>query len=123
MGNQFFEQVLLKGGVVATPIGVGAGPAGEPIRTPAAGIVRMAEELYLSGNTMVIDHGHGVSTSYLHMSRMDVRTGDMLDKGQKIWLIGMTGRATGPHLCWRLNWFQTRLDAALLAPPRTDRRA
>jgi murein DD-endopeptidase MepM/ murein hydrolase activator NlpD len=95
-----------------------AAPEGTPIRAPIPGVVTLAEELYLSGNTMIIDHGHGVSTSYLHMSRQDVKAGDRLDKGQQIGLVGKTGRVTGPHLCWRLNWFQTRLDVALLAPPR-----
>ena len=95
-----------------------AAPEGAPIRAPIPGVVTLAEELYLSGNTMILDHGHGVSTSYLHMSRMDVKVGDKLAQGQQMGLVGKTGRVTGPHLCWRLNWFQTRLDVALVAPPR-----
>ena len=95
-----------------------ASPAGTPIHAPTDGIVRLAEELYLSGNTIVFDHGHGVTTSYLHMSRMDVKVGDKLSRGDVMGAIGMTGRATGPHLCWRLNWFQTRLDVALVAAAR-----
>jgi murein DD-endopeptidase MepM/ murein hydrolase activator NlpD len=98
-----------------------AAPEGSPIRAPAEGIVRMAEELYLSGNTLILDHGHGVSTSYLHMSRFDVKAGDHVKRGGQLGLIGKTGRATGPHLCWRMNWFQTRLDAALAAPPRSNK--
>jgi hypothetical protein len=100
-----------------------AAPEGSPIVAPVGGIVSLAEELYLSGNTMLLDHGHGVSTSYLHMSRMDVKIGDRVDQGQQIGLVGKTGRVTGPHLCWRLNWFQTRLDVALLSPPRKGDRA
>jgi len=100
-----------------------AAPEGSPIVAPVGGIVTLAEELYLSGNTMLLDHGHGVSTSYLHMSRMDVKVGDRVDQGQGIGLVGKTGRVTGPHLCWRLNWFQTRLDVALLSPPRKGDRA
>jgi hypothetical protein len=100
-----------------------AAPEGAPILAPVGGIVSLAEDLYLSGNTMVIDHGHGVSTSYLHMSRLDVKVGDRLKQGDRIGLVGQTGRATGPHLCWRLNWFQTRLDVALLSPPRRGDRA
>jgi len=100
-----------------------AAPEGSPIVAPIGGIVTLAEELYLSGNTMLLDHGHGVSTSYLHMSRMDVKIGDRVDQGQRIGLVGKTGRVTGPHLCWRLNWFQTRLDVALLSPPRKGDRA
>lgn len=95
-----------------------AAPEGAKMVAPVPGIVTLAEELYLSGNTMVIDHGHGVSTSYLHMSRQDVKAGDHVEKGQQIGLVGKTGRVTGPHLCWRMNWFQTRLDVALLVPPR-----
>jgi murein DD-endopeptidase MepM/ murein hydrolase activator NlpD len=95
-----------------------AAPEGTPIKAPISGVVTLAEELYLSGNTMIVDHGHGISTSYLHMSRQDVKVGDKIDKGQQLGLVGKTGRVTGPHLCWRLNWFQTRLDVALLAPPR-----
>jgi biotin carboxyl carrier protein len=100
-----------------------AAPEGAPIRAPVDGVVTLAEELYLSGNTMLLDHGHGVSTSYLHMSRMDVKVGDRIKQGQQIGLVGKTGRVTGPHLCWRLNWFQTRLDVALLSPPRKGDRA
>jgi murein DD-endopeptidase MepM/ murein hydrolase activator NlpD len=95
-----------------------AAPEGAAIKAPVSGIVTLAEELYLSGNTMVIDHGHGVSTSYLHMSRQDVKVGDRVEKGEQLGLVGKTGRVTGPHLCWRMNWFQTRLDVALLVPPR-----
>ena len=95
-----------------------AAPEGTPIHAPIPGVVTLAEELYLSGNTMIIDHGHGLSTSYLHMSRQDVKRGDMLKRGDQIGLVGQTGRVTGPHLCWRMNWFQTRLDAALVVSPR-----
>lgn len=96
-----------------------AAPSGTPIRAPADGIVRMADGLYLSGNTLILDHGHGVSTSYLHMSRFDVKAGDRVRRGAPLGLVGATGRATGPHLCWRMNWFQTRLDPALVvsSPP------
>lgn len=100
-----------------------AAPEGAPIVAPVGGIVSLAQELYLSGNTMVIDHGHGVSTSYLHMSRMDKKVGDRLTQGDRMGLVGKTGRVTGPHLCWRLNWFQTRLDVALVSPPRKGDRA
>lgn len=95
-----------------------AAPEGARIVAPVPGVVTLAEELYLSGNTMVIDHGHGISTSYLHMSRQDVKVGARVEKGEQLGLVGQTGRVTGPHLCWRMNWFQTRLDVALLVPPR-----
>jgi murein DD-endopeptidase MepM/ murein hydrolase activator NlpD len=77
----------------------------------------MAEpDLYFTGGTVILDHGHGVSSSYLHMSRIDVKPGDRVSKGDVIGAIGKTGRATGPHLCLRLNWFQVRLDPALVLP-------
>jgi murein DD-endopeptidase MepM/ murein hydrolase activator NlpD len=94
-----------------------AAPEGRSIKAPVGAIVAMAEEdLYYTGGTMILDHGHGVSTSYLHMSRLDAKVGDRVAKGDVIGLVGKTGRATGPHLCWRLNWFAERLDAALVVP-------
>ncbi len=91
---------------------------GEPIRAPQKGIVRLAErDMYFTGGTTVLDHGQGITTSYLHQSRLDVAVGDTVEAGQVIGLIGKTGRATGPHLCWRMNWFQERLDPQLAAPP------
>jgi murein DD-endopeptidase MepM/ murein hydrolase activator NlpD len=91
---------------------------GEPIHAPAKGIVRLAEpDMYFTGGTTIIDHGGGITTSYLHQSRQDVKLGDTVEKGAVIGAIGKTGRATGPHLCWRLNWFQERLDPQLAAPP------
>jgi hypothetical protein len=117
--GRFGNQRVLNGEPRAPHYGIDlAVPEGTPIKAPTDGIVRLAEDLYFSGNTMVIDHGHGVSTSYLHMSRMDVGVGDRVRRGQEIALVGATGRATGPHLCWRMNWFQTRLDVALEAPAR-----
>ena len=90
---------------------------GKPIHAPVGSIVAMAEtDLYFTGGTVILDHGHGVSTSYLHMSRIDVKVGDRVEKGGVIGAVGATGRATGPHLCWRLNWFADRLDAALVVP-------
>jgi murein DD-endopeptidase MepM/ murein hydrolase activator NlpD len=80
-------------------------------------IVAMAEnDLYFTGGTVILDHGRGISSSYLHMSRIDVKVGDRVEKGQVIGAVGKTGRATGPHLCWRLNWFQERLDPAQVVP-------
>ncbi len=90
---------------------------GKSIVAPVGAIVAMAEpDLYFTGGTVILDHGHGVSSSYLHMSRIDVKPGDRVSKGDVIGAIGKTGRATGPHLCLRLNWFQVRLDPALVLP-------
>ena len=90
---------------------------GKAIHAPVGGIVTLAEkDLYFTGGTVILDHGRGVSTTYLHMSRLDVKVGDRLAKGDPVGAIGKTGRATGPHLCLRLNWFQERLDPALVLP-------
>ncbi len=93
-----------------------AAAQGAPVRAPAGGVVRLAAtDLYYTGGTVILDHGHGVSTTYLHLSRLDVAVGDEVSDGQVIGRVGATGRATGPHLCWRANWFDVRLDPSLLA--------
>jgi murein DD-endopeptidase MepM/ murein hydrolase activator NlpD len=103
-----------------------AAPKGTPIKAPAAGIVSLArDDLYYTGGTIILDHGQGVSTTYLHLSQLDVKEGQRVGRGQVIGRVGATGRATGPHLCWRANWFDTRLDPSLLvdaAPVRKGER-
>ena len=95
-------------------------PEGTPIHAPAAGIVTFAEpNLVLTGGTVLIDHGFGLTSSFLHMSRLDVKVGDRIERGHVIGAAGKTGRATGPHVHWGFNWFDTRLDPALLAKPAT----
>lgn len=95
-------------------------PEGTPIRAPAAGIVTFAEpDLVLTGGTVLLDHGFGLTSSFLHMSRLDVKVGQRLKRGDLIGAAGKTGRATGPHVHWGFNWFDTRLDPALL--PKPDR--
>lgn len=90
-------------------------PQGTPVKAPASGIVTFAApDLYLTGGTVLIDHGHGVSSNFLHMSRIDVKLGERVEQGQIIGAVGKTGRATGPHLHWGLNWFNVRLDPLLL---------
>jgi murein DD-endopeptidase MepM/ murein hydrolase activator NlpD len=74
--------------------------AGDPVQSANAGIVRLAKELFYSGNAVVVDHGAGVFTSYSHLSRIDVAPGQKIEKGRVVGLIGATGRATGPHLHW-----------------------
>ncbi|MEO5558604.1 MAG: M23 family metallopeptidase [Dokdonella sp.] len=94
-------------------------PQGTPVKAPASGIVTFADaDLYLTGGTVLLDHGHGVSSNFLHMSRIDVKVGDHIDQGQVIGAVGMTGRATGPHLHWGMNWFDVRLDPLLLVAPQ-----
>ena len=79
-------------------------PTGTPIRAPAGGVVTLAEaDMHYEGGLVFIDHGQGLITMYLHMSRVDVRVGDTLEQGQIIGAVGSSGRATGPHLCWRMK--------------------
>ena len=93
-------------------------PQGTRVKAPASGIVTFADaDLYLTGGTVLLDHGHGVSSNFLHMSRIDVKVGDHIEQGQVIGAVGMTGRATGPHLHWGMNWFTVRLDPLLLVAP------
>lgn len=92
-----------------------AAPEGVPVRAAAGGIVRLANsDLYYTGGTIILDHGHGLTTTYLHLSKLEVQEGDAVEGGAVIGKVGKTGRATGPHLCWRANWFDVRLDASLL---------
>ena len=87
-----------------------AAPVGTPIHAPAAGTVSISDDYYLDGGFTLIDHGQGVSTCYLHQSKRLVKAGDRVARGQLIGLIGQTGRATGPHLHWAMNWFEVKLD-------------
>jgi murein DD-endopeptidase MepM/ murein hydrolase activator NlpD len=88
-----------------------AAPAGTPIHAPADAIVSLAEkDFYLDGGITILDHGHGVSTCYIHQSKLLVKANQRVTRGQVIGLVGMTGRATGPHLHWAMNWFQVKLD-------------
>lgn len=101
-----------------------AAATGTPIRATASGVVRMADaDLYYTGGTVIIDHGMGVSSTYLHMSRLDVAVGDRVAQGEVIGAVGATGRVTGPHLCFRYNWFDKRLDPALLLPQEQPQEA
>jgi murein DD-endopeptidase MepM/ murein hydrolase activator NlpD len=114
-----FGSLRIDNGVAMSPhYGVDmAAPTGTPIRSPADGVVSISDDHYLNGGFTMIDHGQGVSTSYLHQSALLVRAGDSVKRGQRIGLIGATGRATGPHLHWAMNWFQVRLD-----PSRSTRK-
>jgi murein DD-endopeptidase MepM/ murein hydrolase activator NlpD len=92
-----------------------AGPVGTAIVAPIDGVVTLAHnDMYYSGGTLIIDHGLGVSSTFIHLSLIDVKQGDVVKQGQKIAEMGATGRVTGPHLDWRINWFKERLDPALL---------
>ena len=88
-----------------------AAKKGTKIKSSATGIVTMAEpDLYYTGGTIIMDHGHGISTIYSHLETLNVKVGDEILQGDIIGTVGSTGRSTGPHLDFRVNWFQTRLD-------------
>lgn len=95
-----------------------AAPAGTPVRAPADGVVTLVHpDMFYSGGTLILDHGHGVSSTFLHLRTALAREGQFIRRGAVMAEVGATGRATGPHLDWRINWFDRRLDPALLVPP------
>jgi len=95
-----------------------AAPEGAPVRAPADAVVAIADpDMYYTGGTVVLDHGHGLTSVYSHLKEIWVKAGDALRQGDPIGGVGRTGRATGVHLDWRVNWFDQRLDPALLVPP------
>ncbi|MEM1412231.1 MAG: M23 family metallopeptidase [Pseudomonadota bacterium] len=95
-----------------------AAPDGTPVLAPAPGIVTMAEaDLYYSGGTLILDHGQGLSSTFLHLSALSVAVGDTVNAGDKIGEVGSTGRSTGPHLDWRMNWLNKRVDPQPLVGP------
>ena len=97
-----------------------AGATGEPVRAPADGVVILAaidKPFTLEGHLLMIDHGHGLNSAFLHLSRIDVKMGDHVVQGQQIGAIGATGRATGPHLHWGMKWQDARIDPLLIAGP------
>lgn len=99
-----------------------AAAAGTAVVAPAAGVVSFAAaDLYLTGGTVLLDHGHGISSNFLHLSRIDVKVGDRLRQGQTLGAVGATGRATGPHLHWGMNWFDVRIDPLLALEPERNR--
>ena len=98
-----------------------ASPGGAPVVAPADGVVTLAEpDLYLTGGTLIIDHGLSLSSTFLHLSTIEVKVGDRVRQGAQVGRVGATGRATGPHLHWGMNWRDARLDPALLVPPMPE---
>ncbi len=98
-----------------------AGPVGHPVHAPADGIVTLfAPDMYYSGGTLIIDHGHGITSTFLHLSKGHVKSGQIVKQGELIAEIGATGRVTGAHLDWRMNWLNQRIDPALLVPEKAE---
>jgi len=111
-GSQRIDNGVAKSPHMGLDIAV---PTGTPVKASADGIISFAaSDLVLTGGTVLIDHGFGLSSSFLHLSRLDVKEGDRVKKGQVIGAAGATGRASGPHVHWGFNWFDMRLDPALL---------
>ena len=105
------SQRIDNGTPMAPHLGVDiAAPEGTPIHAPADAVVSICEDYFVDGGFTLLDHGHGVSTCYLHQSKRLVKVGDKVVRGDVIGYVGQTGRATGPHTHWGLNWFQLKLD-------------
>jgi len=91
-----------------------AAPAGTPVRASNSGQVVLADNLYFSGKTVIINHGLGVFTVYCHFSKIRIKRGEQVKKGEVIGDIGATGRVTGPHLHWGVKIFGSRVDPLAL---------
>ena len=92
-----------------------AAPTGAPVIAPAAGIITLVHsDMFYSGGTLILDHGHGLSSTFLHLSQILVAQGQRVTPGMLIAKIGASGRATGPHLDWRMNWLDQRIDPQLV---------
>ncbi|MDR6144807.1 murein DD-endopeptidase MepM/ murein hydrolase activator NlpD [Sphingomonas sp. SORGH_AS870] len=96
-----------------------AAATGTIVRAPADGVVILAADtpFTLEGHLLMLDHGQGLNSAFLHLSRIDVRLGDHVRQGQPIGAVGATGRATGPHLHWSLQWRGRKLDPLLVTGP------
>ncbi len=90
-------------------------PEGTAVRAPTDGIITLADDnMFYSGGTIILDHGYGLSSSFLHLSKLLVKVGDKVKQGDVIAKVGATGRVTGAHLDWRMNWLSRRIDPQLL---------
>ena len=97
-----------------------AAPRGSPVTAPADGVVRMVDDLYFTGWTVILDHGHGLSSTFLHLDEVFVVVGQRVRRGERLAAVGSSGRSTGPHLDWRINLFEKRLDPMLVAGPMPE---
>ncbi|HHH38821.1 MAG TPA: M23 family metallopeptidase [Sedimenticola sp.] len=101
-----------------------AAPVGTPVRAPADGVVTLAHpDMFYSGATLIVDHGHHLSSSFLHLDEILVKEGERVRRGQVIARVGKSGRVTGAHLDWRMNWHKARIDPQLLVPPMEQARS
>ena len=89
-------------------------PKGTPLLAPMDGTVVLTKDMYYSGHTIILDHGGGVFSSFLHLGKITVSVGDKVTTGMVMGQTGNTGRSTGPHLDWRMNWMSKRIDPAML---------
>tara|TARA_B100000530_G_scaffold232096_1_gene150240 strand:+ start:5428 stop:6243 length:816 start_codon:yes stop_codon:yes gene_type:complete len=114
--GHYGSQRILNGKVRKPHLGLDiAGSIGTPIYASASGqVVFTASDLFYTGGTIVIDHGHGITTIYSHMNSIKTKEGEYIEQGEIIGTMGASGRATGSHLDWRINWFNTRLDPELI---------
>lgn len=122
ISGRFGSQRIYRGGEAGayhSGLDIATGGSGAPFVAPADGVVILAAEapFSLEGNLLMIDHGNGLNSAFLHCSQIAVKVGDRVRQGQYIGNIGATGRATGPHLHWSLKWFDTRLDPLLFTGP------
>ena len=122
--SQWGSQRVLNGTPARPHYGVDmAAPTGTVIRAPADGKVSFSRPgMHFEGGMTLIDHGQGLITCYLHQSRLDVTAGQSVKRGDAIGRIGMTGRATGPHLCWRMKWRDRNMDPSLMVGARAPER-
>ncbi|WP_027328972.1 M23 family metallopeptidase [Marinimicrobium agarilyticum] len=98
-----------------------AAPQGTTVVAPAPGVVTLVhDDMFFSGGTLIVDHGQGLSSTFIHLHKILVEEGDEVAQGQAIAQVGATGRATGPHLDWRMNWFDHRVDPTTLVGPMPD---
>jgi murein DD-endopeptidase MepM/ murein hydrolase activator NlpD len=98
-----------------------AAPSGTPVVAPADAVVSLVEpDMYFSGGTLLMDHGHGLSSTFIHLSKILVAQDQQVKQGQVVAEVGATGRASGPHLDWRMNLFETRLDPAQVVGPMPE---
>jgi murein DD-endopeptidase MepM/ murein hydrolase activator NlpD len=122
ISGRFGSQRIYRGGEAGayhSGLDIATGESGTPFVAPADGVVVLAAEqpFSLEGHLLIIDHGMGLNSAFLHASKLAVKEGDVVRQGQYLGNIGMTGRATGPHLHWSIKWRDARLDPLLFLPP------